>query len=1040
MITKGVILTCFLLLTSLFAASTVTAATDQECVANPITRWYFCCGDNSDHKCWGTIDETSSWQQCGAIGGEYWLGPAYDNACIKTFYDGLDGQNCWDYVDNELGIPTGGQTGIGVVTLQGYNTGTGNFETTPDGSGSGAVYKNTPGQITCTDTSTPLTVCIDEDDELLSGDNVVVVLNVDTSYAQVEIGDSVVLDFRNINEDQCIFTEGDDYLGDNLILDIEIEQGIGRQLEVGDNTVLDIIFSTSLPQEQQSDLGAIQLFDQYCYEYKEEGNNIILEGQLHVNLPFCFMEVGGSTVINLCDELPACTPFNLTRDAVCGPANGTATYEAPTSNLCTIGSPQPISGTGPWSWNCTGRYGGADAACAAPLKQDGVCGPSDGGVFASVPSSDLCINGTPTIPTGIGPWAWNCTGINAGLNDSCSAAIQDGISVELLTPTTPIGIVQNSSFQVTANVTCFGTCGQINASLYYRDGGNILAQPGTAIANMTANPLQITLADQEHLVVTYQLNATGSVGSALSFYVEGEIISAGITNVSGDGAVSISGGSGPVCGDGNPEGTEQCDDGNNILTDACDTYAGTPLTRGQCSLTYCGDGVLQPTNGEAATEACDLGALNGVPNSGCSVTCAIEPVCGDGVAQGTEVCDGSDLRAETCGSQGFLGGILTCDASCALNTSACTSVVTGCADGERQFCGNMASTNACDQGVQVCSGGTWGACARNTPISEVCGDGIDNNCEGRIDEGCARLPQTKEAVVIRDTHWCGQADNVCPEMFEGADGLQVSCAAFPDPDCPDDTHWLGLAFVAPAEDSPIQQANNPQATVTTREHYGPATYTAAFVVEGDTAASSETRITLRDGFEGRLERVLFDSQELLVCTGNKAPVPCFEIKGNVIHVYHPLSIHTIVAQFDLTGTATLLFIMILLGVLVPVLIIHYVRTHYFNHFPLHVGLLKNRLFTPSRKYDKLKSYIEEAEKHGHSRAKIFATLEKQGWKTGVIDLVLHDLHEEQDVEKLEKYVRTSIGKGRSRREITDLLMDHGWEKAKIDKAFRKVME
>ncbi|HEX4955473.1 MAG TPA: S8 family serine peptidase [Thermoanaerobaculia bacterium] len=50
------------------------------------------------------------------------------------------------------------------------------------------------------------------------------------------------------------------------------------------------------------------------------------------------------------------------------------------------------------------------------------------------------------------------------------------------------------------------------------------------------------------------------------------------------------------------------------------------------------------------------------------------PVCGDGIIQAPEVCDGANLGGQTCVSQGFSGGTLACAASClAFNTSGCTS-------------------------------------------------------------------------------------------------------------------------------------------------------------------------------------------------------------------------------------------------------------------------------------------------------------------------------------------------------------------------------
>jgi hypothetical protein len=47
--------------------------------------------------------------------------------------------------------------------------------------------------------------------------------------------------------------------------------------------------------------------------------------------------------------------------------------------------------------------------------------------------------------------------------------------------------------------------------------------------------------------------------------------------------------------------------------------------------------------------------------------------CGDGVRNGAEVCDGSDLDGETCTSQGFTDGALACNGTCdGFDTSTCS--------------------------------------------------------------------------------------------------------------------------------------------------------------------------------------------------------------------------------------------------------------------------------------------------------------------------------------------------------------------------------
>jgi hypothetical protein len=72
-------------------------------------------------------------------------------------------------------------------------------------------------------------------------------------------------------------------------------------------------------------------------------------------------------------------------------------------------------------------------------------------------------------------------------------------------------------------------------------------------------------------------------------------------------------------------------------------------------------------------------------------------------------------------------------------------VATGaCSAGASRACGS--SVGACKLGQQTCSNGAWGACTGGVgPKDEVCGDGIDNNCNSQVDENCGTKAQS-------DTH------------------------------------------------------------------------------------------------------------------------------------------------------------------------------------------------------------------------------------------------------------------------------------------------
>jgi len=108
--------------------------------------------------------------------------------------------------------------------------------------------------------------------------------------------------------------------------------------------------------------------------------------------------------------------------------------------------------------------------------------------------------------------------------------------------------------------------------------------------------------------------------------------------------------------------------------------------------------------------------------------------CGNGLREGTEQCDGSDLGGETCISRGFTSGTLKCTAGCMFDTSSC--IFQQCGDNIKE------GTEQCD-GSDL--GGAWcgslgykagtlsckSDCTYNTTscIPHVCGDSIKGGAE-----------------------------------------------------------------------------------------------------------------------------------------------------------------------------------------------------------------------------------------------------------------------------------------------------------------------
>lgn len=185
-------------------------------------------------------------------------------------------------------------------------------------------------------------------------------------------------------------------------------------------------------------------------------------------------------------------------------------------------------------------------------------------------------------------------------------------------------------------------------------------------------------------------------------------------------------------------------------------------------------------------------------------------VCGDGVVEAPEECDGADLAGQTCATLGFTGGTLTCAANCAFDKTQCVSE--SCGDGiknggEECDCGQQGAPCTSEQlGDVACSnllapsngfyhGGTLScgspfSCLFNTAGCIWCGDGVRNGpeaCEGADLGGqtCAGLGFTGGTLACNSncTHnTIGCFTAVCGDGQCNGSEDSCSCPA----DCPDD--------------------------------------------------------------------------------------------------------------------------------------------------------------------------------------------------------------------------------------------------------------
>ena len=209
----------------------------------------------------------------------------------------------------------------------------------------------------------------------------------------------------------------------------------------------------------------------------------------------------------------------------------------------------------------------------------------------------------------------------------------------------------------------------------------------------------------------------------------------------------------------------------------------------------CGNGIQEVGN----NEACDDGNTNN--GDGCSDVCAIEEapaVCGNEIIEGGEDCDGSNLGGLTTCDElppetGFIGGPLSCNQSCELDTTQCLAGGgEDCANGQDDDeDGDVDCADSDCSAVPICGGGGGEICDNitidngSTPIDDD-EDGLAN-CD---DPDCAFFPACGGGgfpafIFLTSTSYDGDLGGVA-----GADAKCQAVAAAATP--PLDGTWQAL--------------------------------------------------------------------------------------------------------------------------------------------------------------------------------------------------------------------------------------------------------
>jgi hypothetical protein len=110
------------------------------------------------------------------------------------------------------------------------------------------------------------------------------------------------------------------------------------------------------------------------FSYSPAAGAVLPQGTQQLTVTFTpanATDYTSATAVNSLTVNAANTSEPAPVNGACGAASGATSSVAPSAALCSVGTASAVTGTGPWTWQCTGANGGTSSSCMASPAPEG---------------------------------------------------------------------------------------------------------------------------------------------------------------------------------------------------------------------------------------------------------------------------------------------------------------------------------------------------------------------------------------------------------------------------------------------------------------------------------------------------------------------------------------------------------------------------------------------------------------------------------------------------------------------------------------------